>query len=97
MEIVPVFCEHLPGELFRIVVTSLLAEGEEKGAVWRNFSIGVPTEENWGEEAWMDRVVHIPEYNGYSVAIGVRDFSRSDVQAFGLADLLELLELQSFT
>lgn len=69
----------------------------EKGEVWSNFSIGVPTEENWGEETWMDRVVHIPEYNGYSVAIEVRDFSRSDLQIFRLAGMLELPELQSFT
>lgn len=39
MGVVPV------GVLVRIVVTSLLAEGEETGEVWRELSIGVPTEE----------------------------------------------------
>ena len=33
MEVVLVFCEHPPGELFRIVVTFVFAKGEEKGEV----------------------------------------------------------------
>ncbi|KAI4265498.1 MAG: hypothetical protein L6R38_009382 [Xanthoria sp. 2 TBL-2021] len=95
MEVTPVFCEHHPGELVRIVVTFVFAEGEEEGEVWREISIEVPTEKDWNEQAWMDRIVHIREYDGYTVVIEVRDFSRSDLKAFKLAvqDLMDLLEL----
>lgn len=45
-----------------------------------------------GEEAWMDRIVHIPEYNRYTVALLALGCS-----VFRLAGLLQLLELESFT
>lgn len=74
------------------MVASVLAEGEETGEVWRELSIGVPTEEYWGEEAWMDRTVHIPEYSRYTAALLALGCS-----VFRLAGLLQLLELESFT
>ncbi|KAL8884354.1 MAG: hypothetical protein Q9215_007575 [Flavoplaca cf. flavocitrina] len=48
-----------------------------------------------GEGAWEDRVVHIREYDGYTVVLAVQEFERSDLQAFRTAvdDLIELLEL----
>ncbi|KAL8772241.1 MAG: hypothetical protein Q9209_002453 [Squamulea sp. 1 TL-2023] len=96
MEVAPVFCEHRPGTLTQIVVTFVFADGEEEGKIWREITIEVPSEGNWHvKKAWMDRIVHIREYDGYSVVIEIRDFGRSDFKAFRLAvdDLSELLEL----
>ncbi|KAL8776695.1 MAG: hypothetical protein Q9213_008172 [Squamulea squamosa] len=96
MEVAPVFCEHSLGTLTHIVVTFVFADGEEEGKIWREIMIEVPTEGNWHvKKAWMDRIVHVREYDGYTVVIEVRDFGRSDFRAFRQAvdDLSELLGL----
>ena len=95
MEVTPIFCEHESGKLARIVVTFVFTEGQDRGEVWREISIEVPTGEKWDQEAWEDRIVHIREYDGYTVVLGIQEFERSDLQAFRMAvnDLIELLEL----
>ncbi|KAL9039587.1 MAG: hypothetical protein Q9180_002438 [Flavoplaca navasiana] len=95
MEVTPIFCEDGSGELVRIVVSFVFNEGQDKGELWREISIEVPTGEEWDNEAWEDRIVHIREYDGYTVVLAVQEFERSDLQAFRMAvdDLIELLEL----
>ncbi|KAL8668675.1 MAG: hypothetical protein Q9168_006706 [Polycauliona sp. 1 TL-2023] len=96
MEVRPVFCERDPGKLVRIVVTFVFTEGEEEGATWREISIEVPAEEEeWSRQAWRECIVHIREYDGFTVVIEVGEFERSELKAFKLAvdDLMELLEL----
>ena len=49
MEVAPIFCEDGSGELARIVVTFVFNKGQDKGEVWREISIEVPTGETWDE------------------------------------------------
>ncbi|KAL8993059.1 MAG: hypothetical protein Q9169_006627 [Polycauliona sp. 2 TL-2023] len=95
MEVSPVFDEQSPGKLSRIIITFVFTEGEEEGGVWREISIEVPTEEDWSRQAWKECIVHIREYDGFTVVLEVGDFESSDLKAFRTAvnDLMELLEL----